>query len=211
MPEPELDLDFSFYARGLELGSLEVLETPLKAIGVKSFDTYSGQLDDEKKLADAISQKTLRYPFVLASYAGGASENDPPTSETDLEPRYHRHYCQFSLIVADDNPQGETQRRNKVYDMASVIWKTLVGVRLKKQVGDEQILLNSVPFDEPGHVMIGLPNATGMGIIFNIAFDWVSPDRTDAGQELSEIIVGVTPRGDPTGNPGNLPGVEVRT
>ena len=208
MPEPVLD--FNFYAGGIEDGILEVLTTPLKAIGVKSFATYSGELDSEKALKDAISQSLLKYPFVMVSYAGGASANNPPTSRTDHKPRHHRHECTFSVIVADNTPQGDRdRRRGQIYKMISAVWETLVGVRLVKEVDGEHYVLNVDPFDEPENVRINIPNVTAFGIIFDTAFRWTSPDRTPDGTNVTELIVGVESlNASGTALPSESPGVK---
>lgn len=185
----EPNFDFSFYVRGIEDGILAILKDPMAAIGVNVLVLYTGQLDDLKALEDAISQQTLKYPFVMVSYAGGASDADPVASEVMGEPVYERHDCGFSIIVADDNPQGEGQRRNKLYDMASVVWDTLVGVRLTKDVDGQPITLNTTPFRRPEHVPLVLPNATGLGIMFEIAFEWESPDRTETAPTGRRIRV----------------------
>lgn len=190
MPDPVLD--FNFYAGGIEDGILEVLTTPMRAIGVKSFATYSGQLDSPDDLKAAISQQLLQYPFTMVSYAGGESKRDPATSAVMGRPLHYRHDCSFAVIVADNNSQGEkARRRNKVYQMISIVWNELTGVRLKKEIDDVEYLLNTQVFEPIENIQIRLPNITAYGIVIDTAFKWTSPDREAAGVDVSEIVVGV--------------------
>src|SRR5436190_19457633 len=105
MPDP--NLDFNFYAGGIEDGIIEILTEPMKAVGGKGFETYSGQLDDEKVLKEAIASLAPKFPLTMVSYAGGESKRDPATSAVFNRPLYYRHDCSFTVIVADANPQGE--------------------------------------------------------------------------------------------------------
>jgi len=198
-------LDFNFYAGGIEDGILEVLQAPMKAIGVKSFATYSGQLDSPDDLKAAISQQMLRYPFTMVSYAGGESKRDPPTSPVFGKPLHYRHDCSFAVIVADDNPTGEkARRRSKVYQMISIVWNELTGVRLKKRIDDVDYLLNTQIFEPIENIQIRMPNITAYGIVIDTAFKWTSPDRTDEGIDVTEIVVGVNALND-AGNIRLLP------
>jgi hypothetical protein len=198
MPEP--NLDFSFYAGGIEDGILEILEAPMRAIGVKSFGTYSGELDDEKKLQEAISTQVLKAPWLLVAYAGGESFNDAPTAKVAGKSRKHIHHCTFSLVVADDNPQGEkARRRNKVYPMISVVWDKLIGVRLIKQVEEVQYQLNVDPFDEPDVLRIKVPNVTAFAVVFDTEFRWSSPVPTTTEVAVEDVIVGVNSLNDAGG------------
>jgi len=116
MPDPVLD--FNFYAGGIEDGILEVLKAPMEAIGVKSFATYSGQLDSTDDLKAAIASQVLQYPFVMVSYAGGESVRSPATSPVLGRPLIYQHHCSFGVSIADSNPQHEkTRRRRKFYQM----------------------------------------------------------------------------------------------
>lgn len=193
MPAP--NLDFNFYAGGIEDGILEVLKTQMQTpLGVKSFASYSGPVDKPDELEKAISQMTLTYPAVLASYAGGESVKDPATSPVMGRPLQYRHDCSFAVIVLDNNPQGETQRRrNKIYPMIAAVWDTLTGVRLKKTVEgvDDPILLNTQILEPVENIRIRMPNLTAYGIVIDTAFRWVSPDRTTLGSAVTEIIVGL--------------------
>jgi hypothetical protein len=203
------DLDFEFYAGGIEDRILEVLKTPMQAIGVKGFTTYSGQLDSPDDLKRAIATQTLQYPFVMVSYAGGEMVKDPPTAPVLGRSLHFRHDCSFGVVVADDNPQGEkARRRNKAYQMISVVWNTLTGVRLKKLVAGEQILLNTSVLEPVENIPILLPDITAFGIVFDTAFKWSSPDRTVGGIDVEELIVGVDSINPLQVPESNLPGVE---
>lgn len=206
MPDP--NLDFEFYAGGIEDGILEALKTPMQALGVLSFASYSGQLDSPEDLKSAISSQTLRYPFVMASYAGGEMAKMPPTAPVLGRSLHYRHDCSFAVIVADNNPQGEkARRRNKAYQMIAVVWNTLAGVRLKKQVGDDQVLLNTQVLEPIENIQIRLPGITAYGIVFDTSFRWTSPDRTQAGTAVEELIVGVESLNELNVPEAGLPGV----
>jgi|CXWL01.1.fsa_nt_gi phage gp37-like protein len=218
-------LDFEFYAGGIEDGILEVLKEPMKAIGVKSLGTYSGELDDAAAIEDAISQQTFQLPGVLVTYAGGENANNPKTSPVLGRPRSFRHECSFGVIVLDDNPQGErARRRGKIFKMQSVVWRELTDRRLKKvaegegyviiaspfeSVGDGEYLLTVDPFEPVETIVIPkLPNITAICQIFDTAFKWMSEDRTAAGTTAEEIEVEVEnswnriPGREPAGPPG---------
>ncbi|HEV7701067.1 MAG TPA: hypothetical protein VGO43_12620 [Pyrinomonadaceae bacterium] len=192
MPTP--NLDFEFYAGGIEDGILQALTIPLKAIGARSFATYSGQLNSPEDLKRAIGSQTLQFPFVMVSYAGGESKRVPPTPPVLGRPLYYRHDCSFAVIVADNNPQGErARRRGPVYKMIASVWDTLTGVRLKKVVDgvDEPILLNAQVLEPIENIQIQLPDITAYGIVIDTSFDWISPDRTTAGTPVTDLILGV--------------------
>ena len=203
-------LDFNFYAGGIEDGILEVLETPMKAIGVRSFATYSGQLDSAEDLKNAIASQVLQYPFVMVSYAGGESVRDPATAAVLGRPLHYRHACSFGVIVADNNSQGEkSRRRNKVYQMISIVWDSLAGVRLKRAIDEDQFLLNTDPMEPIENITIAkMPNITAFGVIIDTAFRWSSPDRTVAGTGVTELIVGAGALNSPSSLPAEAPGVK---
>jgi hypothetical protein len=193
MPAP--NLDFDFYAGGIEDGILEVLTTAMRQpLGVRSFGTYSGQLDSPQDLKRAVSSQSLQYPFVMASYAGGENKPMPGTSPVMGRPLHYRHSCSYAVILADNNPQGEKQRRrSKVYPMIAAVWRELTGLRLKKVVEgvEEPILLNTLILEPVENIQIMMPDITAYGVVIETAFDWISPDRSNAGTPVTEIIVGM--------------------
>lgn len=207
MPDPTLD--FNFYAGGLEDGILELLKTPLKAIGVKGFATYSGELDSPEAIKAAISGQTIQFPLVMVAYAGGDNANDPRTSAVLGRSRTFRHDCSYGVIVVDNNPQGETKRRrSKVFQMLSVVWSEMTDRRLKTEVEGEEILLNVEPFSPAETIVIPkLPNMTAICQVFDTAFRWKSVDRTEDGIPVSDVVVDVDSLNGAGANPGNLPGV----
>jgi phage gp37-like protein len=209
---PDANRDFEFYAGGIEDGILATLKTEMQAAGVtvRTYAHYTGQLDDAEEVKRSISQMELRTPFVLVAYAGGENTNDPPTPQVRGFSRSFRHECSFSVIVGDDNPQGDgKRRRGAIYKMLSVVWNSLTDRRLKKVEDDEQILLNTVGFVPVENVPIAnLPNMTAFGVVLDTTFKWESPDRTVEGQPVEEVIVGVDSK-DPLRLPeSNLPGVK---
>ena len=208
MPPPVLN--FEFYVGGIEDGILEVLTAPMKAIGVKTLTTYDGQLDSPEALREAINRSDLQYPFVMVGYAGGENVRDPATSTVHGAAMHFRHDCGFSVIVADDNSLGQRQRRRgKCYPMISLALEKLTGLRLKKQVEDDQYLLNTAVFDPVEVIPIAkLPDITAYGIPFETAFKWSSPDRSVEGLEVEEIVVGVNSLNEAGNRPVGMPGVE---
>lgn len=208
MPE----LDFEFYAGGIEDGILEILTGPMRAIGVKTLKTYSGELG-AKELSDAVAKLAPQFPLVMVSYAGGESTKMPVTSPVLGEPLHYRHDCAFVVIVASNSPMGEnSRRRGKVYKMLSLVWKELTGRRLKKTIEDEDYLLNTQVLECVSNDFLAqLPEITAYAVTVETAFKWSSPDRTTNGTAVTEVVLGVDSNNDPQSNPGNVPGVNFST
>lgn len=207
------NLDFEFYVGGIEDGILEVLTEPMKAtpLKVKVLTTYDGQLESPEDLKKAVASQDLSYPFVMVGYAGGDDVNSPATSTVFGARMHFRHECGFTVIVADDNSLGQkTRRRDKCYPMISKVLETLTGLRLVTEINDVKYTLNTQPFRPEGVMPIrGIPDVTAYGIPFETAFSWSSPDRSEEGIDVTEIVVGV----NALNNAGNrrvlpeLPGV----
>lgn len=208
-----MELDFEFYAGGIEDGILELLTTKMRPapLGVKQFETYSGQLDTAN-FEKALASKATIYPLVMVSYADGEDTRMPATSAVLGRSQIYRHDCTFAVICADNNPQGErSRRRSKVYAMIAAVRETLAGRRLKKLVDDEEVLLTFDVLEPVANEYIArLPNITAYAVIFRTWFKWRSPDRTGEAVDVTDVIVGVDSLNEATvQDPTNLPGVTI--
>lgn len=205
--------DFDFYVGGIEDGILEVLavmkQAPLK---VRELTTYSGELDEPKALQAAIASEARVFPLVMVSYGGGQDTRSPATPAVLGKPLNYRHDCFFAVVCADNNPLGEkSRRRSKAYEMLAAVRRELTGRRLATLDGTEKVTLTHGVLEPDGtEYVLKLANMTAYVAIFRTWFNWASPDRTVAGSDISEIIVGVDSQNDGS-NPGNTPGVNFET
>jgi hypothetical protein len=207
------DLDFDFYAGGIEDAIIAILSQAMKAapLNVRELTTYSGELDPDN-LKKAIASRATMFPLVMISYADGEDTRLPATSSVLGKPLHYRHDCSYAVICADNNPMGErTRRRSKVYGMIAKVRKELTGRRLTTVVGEgedaETIqLTHEVLEPVANEYIMRLPDITAYAVIFKTFFNWSSPDRTQAGTPVSELVLGVGSNNS-LGQPGsNLPG-----
>ena len=208
--------DFEFYVGGIEDGSLGLLKAAMTPIGVKSFETYSGQLDNET-LKKAIASSAMKFPLVMVSYADGENFPGPATSRVLGQPNEYEHRCSFAVIVASNDPRGEKGRRRGVlvgdkktgaYTMIAAVLDTLTDVRLTVEVEGHPVLLNTMAFLPAGvDYLYKMPNITAYAVIFDTAFRWTSKDRQGTPIDVTDLILDVDSLNDPAQNPGNLPGV----
>jgi len=211
--------DFEFYVGGIEDAILQILENQMKPLGVKEFATYSGELDSEN-LRQAISSLTPRFPLVMVSYAQGEDTKMPVTSPVLGSPLHFRHDCTFVVVCASADARGDlAQRRGKLvgdkklgcYTMLSKVREILTGVRFKKTVDDEEILLTNLPLmPEANEFIARLPRITAYAVPFQTFFNWSSQDRSEAGTAVTEFSVGVESL-NTHGDMNNLPGVKIKT
>lgn len=211
-------MDFDFYAGGIEDAIIEALKSGMT--GVKMIETYSGQLDDPESLKAAIASKARSYPLVMVSYGDGVDVRDPATSAVLGRSLIFRHDCSFAVICVSTDARGETERRRGgggTYAMIGQVRRLLTGLRFSKMVtetvDDEEVevkylLTTEVLVPVANEYIAKLPNMTAYAVIFATAFKWKSPDRTEAGIDVTELIVGVTEMGvAPNVVPEGPPGV----
>lgn len=207
------DLDFEFYAGGIEDGIIQLL-TPMKQapLKVRELTTYSGQLDGDA-IKDALAADARLFPLVMVSYTGGENAANPPIPQVLGRPIHFLHTCGFVVIVADDNPQGERERRrSKIYAMIAAVYEALSGVRLQKTVEAEQVLLNTMPLTPTTNEYIErLPDLTAYAVHFETAFKWSSPDRTAEPIDVVSLDIEVNSMNEAGKRrvPPELPGVHV--
>jgi phage gp37-like protein len=208
--------DFDFYAGGIEDGIIEILRPAMtpQPLGVRNLTTYSGELDPDN-LKKAIASMPSVFPMVMVSYADGEDSLFAKSSPVLGRPRVYRHECTFVVICADNNPQGErNRRRSKVYSMIAAVRRELTDRRLKKLVGEdvetEEVLLTTEPFEPIANdYIMRMPDITAYAVVFKTAFNWESEDRTGDGIPVTDILVGAESLNEETENAGNLPGVHV--
>lgn len=189
-------MDFEFYLSGIEDGILELLRA--KMPGVKSFETYSGELDNPDALKAAMSSKARSYPLVMTSYADGVDVADPPTAAVLGRALHFRHDCTFVVIVVSTSARGENSRRRGeggtlgTHSMISQVRDALTGLRLSKMVeGEKKLLTTEVLRPLSNEFISNMPNITAYAIPFTTSFKWSSPDRSGTGTQVTEYIVGV--------------------
>lgn len=209
--------DFDFYVGGIEDGMLKALETEMKALGVKTFASYSGELEPDT-LKKAIAALTPKFPLVMVCYAGGKDINLPRTSPVFGASRVFQHECSFAVICAADDSRGETARRRGAgfkkigaYQMLAAARDILSDLQLTARVEgeDEPELLTYQPLTPSATEFIArIPEVTAYAEIFDTYFKWETRDRSKPGRAVEEIIVGVDRINTPTELPGNLPGVK---
>lgn len=202
-------MDFDFVAGGIEDGTLAILEDGMT--GVKAFETYSGQLDNEN-LKRAIGEMSNKYPLIMVSYADGVDIRSAATSAVLGRSLHFRHDCSFVVICAADDPRGEKQRRRGstgTYAMMAKVRELLTGRRISKVVDGVTHLLTSEPLIPVSNEFVAkLPNITAYAVIFETSFNWSSPDRTAEGIPVTDFVLDVESLNSPRQNEGLLPGVE---
>lgn len=208
--------DFEFYVGNIEDGILAALEAQLRPIGVKTFITYSGELDTET-LKKAISSLTPKFPLVMVSYTDGDDVQDPKTAPILNKPMHFRHDCSFAVICASADARGENARRRGketlgrkigVYTMLSKVREVLSGLRLSLIDDDEKVTLTHSPFKPSGVQYIArIPSITAYASVFDTNFRYSTIDRQEAGINVSELVLGVESRNAPNNTTPTNPGV----
>lgn len=208
--------DLEFYLGGIEDAIIELLENQMASLGVKSFATYSGELDTEN-VKRAIGELSRSFPLVMVSYADGEDTRLSPVPMIFGEPIHFRHDCTFVVICASDDARGtNAQRRgaqvgNKklgIYSMLSKVRELLTGLEIKKQHENEQVLLTLNPLIPTSNEFIArLPGLTAYAVPFDTYFKWSSVDRTQEATEVSEVVLGVESLNAPRFPTPNKPGV----
>ncbi len=192
--------DFDFYVGGIEDAILALLETEMKPLGVKTFATYSGELDSDN-LKRAIGALAPKFPLVMVSYTDGKDINSPMESPVFGKPRVFKHECSFAVICAANDSRGENARRRGalvgtkrmgVYQMLSKVRDLLSDLQLKAIYEGQEVLLTYKPLEPSATEFIArIPEVTAYAEIFDTYFKWETRDRSQAGTNVTEFILDV--------------------
>lgn len=214
----ELVKDFDFYAGGIEDAMLVLLEQELRPLGVKTFATYSGELDSDN-LKKAIGDLSPQFPLVMVSYTDGKDIQLPRQSAVLGKPRQFQHECSFAVICASNDSRGDKSRRRGalvgskktgVYQMLSTVRSILTDLRLKINIEGAEHLLTYDPLMPSGTEFIArIPQVTAYAQIFDTFFKYQSLDRSVAGIPVSEFVLDVESLNDLILPEVNLPGVKI--
>lgn len=209
-------MDFEFFAGGIEDGILTALEAILKPMGVKTFATYSGELDGDN-LKKALGDITPNFPMIMVSYTDGTDVRMPVTAPVLGRSLHFRHDCSFAVICAVNDARGEAARRRGkpignqtigAYKMMAKVRETLSGLQLSTMVESEKVVLTNGPLIPVANEFIArVPGLTAYAVIFETYFQWSSPSRGSAGTEVTELILGVDSLNPPSEANDNIPGV----
>lgn len=196
-----------FFVSNIEDGILKMLKAEMNY--VKTFDTYSGELDSEN-FRKAIAALTPKFPLVLVSYSDGIDKEDPPTGKVFGSPLHFRHECGFTVICCSSDARGEKAQRKGItgtYKMCSDVYEILSGLRLKTEVENKEVILCSQLMPVGNEYIAKLPDLTAYAVHFDTYFRWSTRDRRKAGTPVTELIPNVDPL-NPSGEPAtNRPGV----
>lgn len=205
--------NFAFFVGGIEDATIAVLNT---AVGeyAGDIDLYSGELDDPKKLREALDELSPRYPLFLATYIEGLNTWETQTAPGVGSPWSVRHDCKLMVLVIDKDPRGETERRRGAsagtrgaYGMASDVLEALENRQLRYVTeSDEKILLTHGVLVSTGieHI-ISYEDVTAYAVTFETYFKYLTPDRREPAQEIDSIIFDFNPLNnhrDTVGAPG---------
>lgn len=210
--------DFNFYVGGIEDAMLALLETELKPLGVKTFATYSGELDSDN-LKKAIGALSPKFPLVMVSYTDGKDINLPGQAAVLGRPRTFQHECSFAVICAANDSRGDKARRRGasvggkavgVYQMLAKVRAILSDAQWNVVVDDEKVLLNYKPLEPSATEFIArVPDVTAYAQIFDTYFKWETLDRRQAGIPVVNLTLDVDRLNAPAIPENNLPGVKI--
>lgn len=210
--------DFNFYVGGIEDVMLALIEQELKPLGVKTFSTYSGEMDSDN-LKKALGTLKSQFPLVMVSYTDGKDIQLPRQAAVLGNPRQFQHECSFAVICATNDSRGETARRRGAlvgskkigtYQMLSKTREILIDRRLKIRIENEDHLLTYDPLMPSGTEFIArLPDITAYAQIFDTYFKYQSVDRRDDGVPVSEFTLDVKNLNDQHIPEANLPGLKI--
>lgn len=213
-----MNRDFDANVAGIEDGIVQVL---IGAVGgsdgyAKAVETYSGELDSET-IRDYLEELRGRFPLFLVCYTDGEDVKSPAIAPAFGQPRIFRHRCTFTTFVASDDARGEKARRRGarggggigVYRMIADVRKALAGRFFRNTAEEDKDLFNVEPMTPAGVEFVArMPEMALYAVHHETEFEWIEPDRRQAGKPVTGLIVDVHPtRG--VGMPGGLPGVEV--
>ncbi len=208
--------DFDFYVGGIEDAILTLLESEMRSLGVKTFATYSGELDTEN-LKRALGELSPKFPLVMVSYTDGRDLQQPVTSPVFGLSRTFKHECSFAVICASNDARGDKARRRGkligarkfgVYQMLAKAREILSDLQLKISDGDTEELLTYQPLVPSATEFIArIPEVTAYAQIFDTYFKWETRDRSVAGIPVSSFTLDVDSLNEPEIPANNLPGV----
>lgn len=200
--------DFDLHVGGIEDGMLLVLQNTLPY--VKELAHYGGE-----QILKAIDELTPRMPLVLVSYGDGEDIESPPTAPLPGEPRVFKHICTFTVICCSGDPRGDSaQRRGKTgsigaYRMITDVKDALDCKQFTATIGGRTFPLNIEPLKPAGiEYITRLPQLTAYAVHFDTYFKYRTPDRTQPGELVQELIFEVTNDYEKVGH--NRPGVYLR-
>lgn len=215
--------DFEFYVGGIEDAILQTLEQTLKPLGVKTFDTYSGELDSEN-LKGALGALAPNFPLILVSYTDGKDTADPVVAPVGNRSLHFRHDCSFSVICVSGDARGDKSRRRGkvgVYAMLAQVREILGGLRFKAEFENEnaeieQILLTTQPLKPSGVEYIArIPNCTAYATFFDTYFRFSTAERRSEERAVVTLDMTLDTKIDSETNlenpTGNVPGVIKRS
>lgn len=215
--------DFEFYAGGIEDAILQLLEGEMKPLGVKTFATYSGELDSEN-IKRALGELTPKFPLILVAYGDGEDKRLPSVSPVLGEPIHFRHDCTFIVTCVTNDARGDkNRRRGKVgcYRMISRVRDILSGLQIKKVISDadlemygdavylgEEVLLTYEPLMPLANEYIArLPDIAAYAVPFETYFKWSSKIRSQTGANVVSVTTNVQSLNENQNSPANMPGV----
>lgn len=207
--------EFEFYTNGLETAARAALNAQ---VGEYAGDValYNGELDQED-LEQALRDLVTRCPLFLLGYVKGKNTWEHPISPVCGAPWVVRHDFLFAVILVDDNPQGDEERRRKVNVMVGDTLRALsnrqlyLAVETEGEEGPviEQVLLNPGELKETDVELIAsLQDLSARAVPFEGYFRYLTPDRRDEPIPVSGVELELESAGNYTGTPG-MPGIRV--
>lgn len=205
--------DFAFFVGNIEDGMIAILEAAVGKDAEEGYagdiTTYSGELDDEEHLREAMGALAGRFPLFLVSYGEGKSTRQTQIAPGVGAPWSVRHDCTFIVMCLDDDARGETERRRGAYNMASDVLAALENKQLHYVDGDIKITLTPGEFISRGVNHLGsFSDVTAYAVPFDVYFNYLTPDRRNPEQEIDEIVFELNPL-NPVRRTTGLPGVTV--
>ncbi len=191
-------MNFDFHIGGIEDALLELLEEEMEPMGVKTFASYSGELDSDN-LKRALGALTPQFPLVMVSYADGKDIQDPRTPKVLGKSLHFRHECAFAVICASNDARGESARRRGArvrnrkigtYAMISKVREILGGLKLNAMIDGDIVDLAIDPLMPSGVEYIArIPNVTAYAVTFDTYFRFETADRSKPGRAVSEFTI----------------------
>ena len=197
--------DWNFYVSNIELSAKDAItEVVQDYAGDVAF--YNGELDAED-LRDALSALAPRFPLFLPGYVNGKDIWEHRTSPEIGAPWVVRHEFGFLVVCADNNPQGDSERRLGTYRMVSDVHRALSGRQLYK----DDVLLNGGELkQETVELIANLPDMAARAVPFAGHFRYLSPDRRPEALLMNRAEATFERLAWPDRGTGNTPGVEIQ-
>lgn len=208
---------FEQYIGGIEDGMILALKEPAEAIGVNKVVTYSGDLDAEN-LKRSIAGNAKEFPKIMVSYGNGNDILDPKVATLPGKALQFRHQCWFTAIVASNDARSEKIRRRGTpetedapavpgcYAMMELVRQKLSGLTIKS--GSQMLTFEPLKPLATDNIL-RIPNVTAYALIFGTYFRWISPDRTTAGVDVTDLFIDVEGLNDhPANYTQERPGVK---